>query len=613
MDPIFVALAAAAASVALVAVVVVLVRRSVSAPNRMTDADEWIRQLQAEVSSLREGKADLERRLAVEEQKALRIPELERALAERSEQIDALRDGKGAAERDLATATEALALTRKSLSQAEARTAALSAEIEAGSERYEMLRQEKSKLDETVAAKAEAVAGMEAAARELRQRLEAAEKARDDVSVRNDKLKEEKAALEKLAAEKAAFLEEKSAAADALRKDLERTAAARDDTSKELGDLRSRHAKLQETLDQVTRQSDEKLALLAEARETMAKEFKVLAEDVMKRHGESFTRQNKEQVDAILAPLRDKLAEFQQGLQTAHTESARERATLKEQIRALTESSAKMNLETHNLTRALKGEAQAQGAWGEMILSTILERSGLREGEEYIAQESHLNEDGQRLRADVVVNLPNGQRIVIDSKVSLTAFEAFVNAETDVERTARLRAHLVSMRTHIRTLASKDYQAVTGSALDYVIMFVPIEGALAAALQEDPAITSFAAESNVAIATPTTLMMALRTVANVWQVERRNRNAEAIADRAGRIYDKFVGFLGDMEDLGSRLNKARESYDCALGKLSSGRGNLVRQVEQLREMGAKTSKALSQNLLEEVSSPALPAPQTAAV
>lgn len=613
MEPIHIVLVAVAVAVSVAAILVLLVRRALSRAGSPRDVDERIQQLGADVFALRDAKADLERRLAVEEQKALRVPELERIAEARSQQIDALREGKAAAERELAASGEALAQARKSLSQMEARAAALADDIEAAGERHEMLRQEKSRLDESLAAKAETIAGMDAAARELRQRLEAAENARDDGLSRNDRLKEEKALLETQVAEKAAFLEEKAAAVDALRKRLEDTIAALEAATKDRGDLRARNATLLETLEQVKKQSDEKLALLAEARETVAKEFKVLAEEVMKRHGESFTRQNREQMDGILAPLRDKLGEFQQGLRSAHLESAKERAMLTEQIRALTESSARMNLETHNLTRALKGEAQAQGAWGEMILSTILERSGLREGEEYIAQESHANEDGRRLRPDVVVNLPNGQRIVIDSKVSLSAFQAFVNAETDVERTARLKAHLVSIRTHIRVLAGKDYQGVTNSGLDYVIMFVPIEGALAAALQEDPAITGFAAECNVAIATPTTLMIALRTVANVWQVERRNRNAEAIADRAGRIYDKFVGFLADMEDLGNRLNKARESYDCALGKLSTGRGNLVRQVEQLREMGAKTSKALSQNLLEEVSSAALPAPQPAAV
>lgn len=366
----------------------------------------------------------------------------------------------------------------------------------------------------------------------------------------------------------------------------------------EVADLTASLSGLRESLDQERRQSQEKLALLQQARDAMGKEFKVLAEEVMTRHGQAFTRQNKEQVEGILAPLREKMAEFQQGLQAAHTESSKDRARLAEQIRQLSEQSARMSTETHNLTRALKGEAQTQGAWGELILETILERSGLREGQEYVTQESRTAEDGSRLRPDVIVNLPNNQRIVVDSKVSLTAFEAYVNAEDDATRAACLARHLQSMRTHIRTLAGKDYLSVSGSQLDYVVMFVPIEGALAAALQDDPALTGFAAENNVAIATPTTLMIALRTVANVWQVERRNRNAEQIASSAGALYDKFNGFVLDMQKLDTQLGTVRGTYDEAMKKLSTGQGNLVRRVEKLRRMGAKTSKALPPALLD---------------
>jgi len=329
----------------------------------------------------------------------------------------------------------------------------------------------------------------------------------------------------------------------------------------------------------------------------MTGEFKLLAEDVMKVHGENFSKHNKEQIDGLLAPLREKLTEFQQGLQTANMESVKERATLGEQIRALSNASAKMTLETANLTRALKGEAQTQGAWGEMILGSILQRSGLREGEEYVVQQTQPTDDGQRLRPDVIVELPGGQRIVIDSKVSLIAFEAFVNAENDEGRQLHLARHLASIRGHIRTLSGKEYHAAAGSKLDYVVMFIPIEGALAVALQGDAQITAFAVECNVAIATPTTLMIALRTVANVWQVERRNRNAEAIALRAGRMYDKFVGFVQDMSTLDNRLGQARTAFDDAMGKLSAGQGNLVTQIERLKALGAKTTKSLPAALI----------------
>ena len=386
-----------------------------------------------------------------------------------------------------------------------------------------------------------------------------------------------------------AELRQRLAAADAA------AAAARAAVS----DLATQLATAAETIEQERRAALEKIALLSEAREQMKSEFKLLAEEVMARNTETFGRQNREQVDAILEPMRKRLVEFQQGLQTAHTESAKERATLGEQIRSLTDQSSRMTTETLNLTRALKGRAQTQGAWGEMILTTILERSGLREGQEYVAQKSHGGDDGQRLRPDVVVNLPGGQRIVIDAKVSLVAFEQHVNAEDENERARCLAAHLASLRTHIRGLGEKEYQSVTGGALDYVILFVPIEGALAAALDADPELTAYATKSNVAIATPTTLMIALRTVANVWNIEKRHRNADEIAARAGKIFDKFVSFTEDMTALGGRLAQARESYDRAFGKLRTGNGNVVRQLEQLRALGAKATKSLPAGLLDD--------------
>lgn len=365
-----------------------------------------------------------------------------------------------------------------------------------------------------------------------------------------------------------------------------------------LSELAARYSRLEETLAQERRQAEEKLALLERARETMQREFRVLAEEVMRQHGETFSRQNREQIEGLLSPLREKLGEFQQSLQAAHTESEKERAGLREQIRLLSETSARMSRETENLTRALKGKVQTQGAWGEMLLAHILERSGLREGEEYEVQVAMQDEEGGRLRPDVIVRLPNNQRLVIDSKVSLVAFEAYVNAESEAERAAALARHCESMRRHIEGLAARGYARAVGEGPDYVIMFVPIEGALAAALERDPALTARAAECNVAIATPTTLMIALRTVANVWQVERRNRNAEEIALRAGRAYDKFVGFMEDMKKLGERLEQAQRSYQGAWSKLAEGRGSLTRQLEDLREMGARPKKRLSPALLD---------------
>ena len=299
----------------------------------------------------------------------------------------------------------------------------------------------------------------------------------------------------------------------------------------------------------------------------------------------------------MLTPLREKLVEFQQGLTNAHTESAKDRATLAEQIKNLAAKSDLMTNETTNLTRALKGKSQTQGAWGEMILATILESSGLRAGEEYEAQASHTTEDGQRLRPDVIVNLPENHRIVIDAKVSLTAYEAHSSAENDEDRTAALKAHLVSLRNHIKILSSKEYHAHT-TGVDYVIMFVPIEGALAVALQADPSLIIDALAQHVTIATPTTLITVLRTVRSIWRTWSINKNAEEIAVRAGQLYEKFFGFTEDMEKLGGKLGDAQASHKSAMNKLSTGTGNVFRQFEMLKALGAKTNKTLPAGLLD---------------
>ena len=388
------------------------------------------------------------------------------------------------------------------------------------------------------------------------------------------------------------------AAQEADRDDLRKRLAAAEAILRQKADLEATHAALRETLQQERRQSAEKLAQLQDVRDEMTKEFKLAASSIMQQHGETFTKQNKDQIDGVLTPLREKLTEFQTHLTSTHTESVQARATLAEQIKNLAAKSDMMTSETTNLTRALKGKSQTQGAWGEMILATILESSGLRPGEEYDAQASHTTEDGQRLRPDVIVNLPENHRIVIDAKVSLTAYDAHNSAKTDEERAVALKAHLLSLRNHIKILSSKEYHAHTAGSVDYVIMFVPIEGALAIALQADPTLIIDALAQHVTITTPTTLITVLRTVRSIWRTWSINKNAEAIADRAGQLYEKFVGFTTDMERLGGRLGDAQTSYDSAMNKLKTGSGNVFRQFDQLKTLGAKTQKSLPAGLLD---------------
>ncbi|SMQ58483.1 DNA recombination protein RmuC [Devosia lucknowensis] len=410
-------------------------------------------------------------------------------------------------------------------------------------------------------------------------------------SARNSALRADIAAREASENLKANFLEQ-VATRDVRIRDLEiqverereRLGDLLDAEREKSGGLQSELAAMRTRLDEQARQNEANLKRFLEARQQMTDEFKAIAGDVLRSHSETFTKQNRDQVDTLLKPLQDKITEF-------HKNLLEDRSAMGERIRALAESNLQITTEAQNLTRALKGNSQTQGAWGEMILSTILEQSGLREGEQYFTQQSHTGEDGQRVRTDVEILMPNGDRLVIDSKVSLTAFEAFVNSE-DLDRDQHLRAHITSVRGHITTLGEKTYHRAAKSSLDYVMMFVPIESALATAIQHDAKLVEFGMGKGVMLTTPTTLMTVLRTVRNVWDIEKRHQNAEEIAERAGQLYDKVAGFLGTMDKLGGHLDKARSSFDDARNQLSSGRGNVVRQVEMLRELGAKSSKSI---------------------
>ena len=456
----------------------------------------------------------------------------------------------------------------------------------------------RTEMERDLAVGREALSRVEQVNADLRSRLSVAEHALKAETERLDAAARQTAQLEAKIADLGAMHRNESV----LNQDLQARLGAAEDGAKtaraELSAVREQLAALKETLDQERRLSVEKIATFNDMRGQLTAEFKLLANDVLKTHGETFSKSNQEQIDGLLNPMRHRLTEFQDVLRLANEQTIRERAALGEQIKSLSDASGRMSTETLNLTRALKGEAQAQGAWGEMILASILERSGLIKGEQYFTQESHTGEEGGRLRPDVIVRLPGDLQVIVDSKVSLVAFEAHVAAETDEDRTSALNRHVASIRGHIRGLSGKKYQDLGSN--DFVVMFIPIEGALALALQRDPEITSHAVANNVAIATPTTLMIALRTVANVWQVENRNRNAEEIARRAGLLYDKFVGFTEDMLTLRKRLDEAAKSHDAAMGKLSTGSGNLVRQADLLRALGAKAgSKQIAAALLDD--------------
>ncbi|MDP3341764.1 DNA recombination protein RmuC [Frigidibacter sp.] len=351
-------------------------------------------------------------------------------------------------------------------------------------------------------------------------------------------------------------------------------------------------AALRAQSDQQRLSGEEKIALLSAVREDMQHKFKELADLSLKTTGEELTRASRERLEAALNPLKEHVAHFQVELKAVHEGALRDRQALKTEIEMLSRRSEEVSKEAVALTRALKGDKQRQGAWGEMILESLLERSGLRKGEEYTTQDSHAGDEGGRLRSDVIVRMPNGSALVIDSKVSLVDYETCVNSEDEVQATAARRRHVTALKSHVDTISKKDYARLVGHSVDYTVMFVPIEGALSEALREAGDLTGYALDKSVMIATPTTLMMALRTIASTWTIERRNRNAEDIANRAGLLYEKVAGFIDAMESVGANLGKAQNAYGTAMDRLVRGNGNVLAQVDKLKRLGARTSKTI---------------------
>ena len=352
-------------------------------------------------------------------------------------------------------------------------------------------------------------------------------------------------------------------------------------------------------LDSERKQGLGRIESLNEAKEALTSQFKNLANEILEDKSKRFTEQNAASLDALLKPLQTKLTEFKEQVNNSYGNEARERFALKSEIERLANLNLRMSDETRSLTQALKGDSKVQGNWGELVLESILESSGLRKGEEYVVQDSHTQMDGSRLQPDVVIKLPEGRSLVVDSKVSITAYAR--HAETADADTAEreLAAHIQSLRQHIQGLSGKNYSSLYGvGSVDFVLMFVPIEPAFLLALKTAPNLYQEALAKNIVLVCPSTLMATLRTVAHLWRQDHQNRNALEIAKQCGSLYDKFVGFVEDLEKLGQRLDQAQTSYHDAFNKLKTGKGNLIRSAEKVRELGVKPSKNLSAPLIE---------------
>lgn len=360
----------------------------------------------------------------------------------------------------------------------------------------------------------------------------------------------------------------------------------------ELAEIRTR-------LDETERSFREKEALFREASGNLKQEFQLLANQIFEQHGARLQQKHTEQLGNVLSPFRQQITDFKRRVEEVYTTDAKDRASLLSEVRNLQQASERVNREAEHLARALKGDTRVQGNWGELVLERVLEDSGLRRDHEYFPQTSFRNDEGDLKRPDVVIRLPGSKDVVIDAKVSLAAYEAALAADDDERRDAAVARHVLSLRNHVRNLSAQSYERLKGvRSLDFVLLFVPVEAAFTMAIERDPALFTEAFEKRLVIVSPTTLMMTLRIIDNVWRYEKQSRNAQEIARRAGALYDKVRVILEDMDQLGKSLGTASKSFDSAYKRLVSGNGNLVRQVEQFRELGADVKKALPKEILE---------------
>ena len=354
-------------------------------------------------------------------------------------------------------------------------------------------------------------------------------------------------------------------------------------------DLSGKEADLRNINERLLEQKSE----LEKTEDKFRLEFKNLANEILEEKTKKFTEQNKSNLSNLLGPFKERITDFEKKVDQSNKESIDRNAALRQQINGLKELNLKMTTDAENLTKALKGEAKTMGNWGEFILESILEKSGLVKGREYEIQESVISEDGNQMRPDIVIKLPEKKNIIIDSKVSLVDYEKYVNADDKEKEKHFLKMHIASLRRHIKSLNAKNYQSLYDIAgLDFVLLFMPIE----------PAFSLFmdAYEMNIIIVSPSTLIATLRTIASIWRQEYQNRNAMEIARQGGALYDKFVGFLNDLMEIGKKLDDTQKAYKASMNKLSDGKGNLIKKAQDIKELGASTSKNLPQNLLDQV-------------
>ncbi len=367
-----------------------------------------------------------------------------------------------------------------------------------------------------------------------------------------------------------------------------------------LANAKTKNAELQTRIAEQERSAHEKLKLLQDAETQLKTQFENLAGKIFEDRSKQFAEQNKTSLDHIVTPLREQLGEFKQRIETVYDNENKDRISLREEIISLRRDTAKMNEEALNLTRALKGDKKTQGNWGEMILEKVLERSGLRKGIEYVTQGAFRDDDNRLFKPDVIVHLPDNKDIIVDSKVSLLAYERYCSSDDDQERMIAIKQHTGAVREHVKSLSNKDYSSLHGvKSLDFVLLFIPIEAAFVAAFQSDEHLFTDAFEHKIIVVTPTTLLATLRTIENIWRYERQNENARAIAEKAGVVYDKIRGFVEELDKLGKQLSTVHTTYDGVMNKLTQGNGNLIRQASSFVNLGVKVKKNFPKHISEQ--------------
>ena len=387
-------------------------------------------------------------------------------------------------------------------------------------------------------------------------------------------------------------------AIESLEERINKRDADIDDLKQQKDSLNLQLIRYEEKMVHLQEKNEEQKSEVEKLQEKFTKEFENLANKILEVKSEKFTKQNRENIENILNPLKEKIKTFEEKVDKTHKESIDYHAALRQQIYGLKELNEQMSKETINLTKALKGDSKMQGNWGELVLERVLEKSGLKKDHEYTVQQSFTLEDGSRQLPDVIINLPGGKKMVVDSKVSLTAYERFVNADEE-ERPAHLKEHINSIKTHIGQLSSKKYEDLYEmESPDFVLMFIPIEPAFAVVINEDNTMYSKALEQKIVIVTPATLLATLRTIDSMWNNDKQQKNALEIARQAGALYDKFEGFIGDLTKVGKKMDEAKVEYKGAMNKLVEGRGNIISSIEKLKKMGAKAKKALPEKYLE---------------